>query len=145
MRKLLSIILLLSSLTLHSQNFDFKVKPVTTPITDLSVLTATTVYWMYNEKPQPDKIIHFLFGYFATNAMYQIMEYTEFPRGLKIGVPIVVWGSLSLFKEVMLDGSPDWNDFKAGMLGCGISVISFQLTYTIQYKSRSASALIINN
>ena len=38
-------------------------------------------------------------------------------------------------KEVMLDGSPDWNDFKAGMLGCGISVISFQLTYTIQYKN----------
>ena len=135
MKKIITIFtIIILSLSLQSQNFDFKVKPVMTPITNLSVLTATTVYWMYNEKPQPDKIIHFLFGYFATNAMYQLLEYTELPRGLKIGVPILVWGGLSFMKEAMLDGSPDWNDFKAGMLGCGISVISFQITYTIQYK-----------
>ena len=145
MKRLLLIFILLSSLSLFAQ-FNFKYKPINpTPVTDISAITATTIYWVLADNVQPDKVIHFLVGYFATNAMNQLLSATEIPRILKIAAPITFWVGLSLMKEAFFDGSPDWNAFKAGMLECGISVISFQLTYTIQYKSRSASALIINN
>ena len=136
--KLLLTILLLISISCFAQQqqqFDFKYNPVnTTPITDLSVLTATTAYWVYSDNVQPDKVIHFLFGYFATNAMYQLLSFTKIPKGLKICTPILIFGGLSFMKEAMLDGSPDWNDFKSGMLGCGIAAISFNISYTIKYK-----------
>ena len=136
MRKLLFIILLISSLTLYAQKFDFKVKTATIHAVDLSVLTGVTAYWIAGDNVQPDKVIHFLFGYFSTKAMYYILEPLELPRGLKIGTPILVFSGLALFKEYMLDSSPDINgDFKAGMLGCGISVISFNIIYTIRYKN----------
>ena len=131
MKKILFILLLLCSLTLFSQTqkFDFKVRTAVSHTVDLSVLTATTVYWIYDENPQADKIIHFLFGYVSTQAMYYILEPLDLPKELKICTPILVWGGLSLFKEIMLDGSPDWNDFKAGMIGSGISIVSFNLIY----------------
>ena len=131
MKKILFILILLSSLTLFSQTqkFDFKVKTAVSHSVDLTVLTATTAYWIYDENPQADKIIHFLFGYFATQSMYYILEPLELPKSLKICTPVIVWGGLSLFKEIMLDGSPDWNDFKAGMIGSGISIVSFNLIY----------------
>ena len=129
MKKILFILLLLSSLTLSAQKFDFKVKTAVSHSVDLTVLTATTAYWIYDENPQPDKIIHFLFGYFATQSMYYILEPLELPKSLKICTPVIVWSGLSLFKEIMLDGYPDWNDFKAGMIGSGISIVSFNLIY----------------
>ena len=131
MKKILFILLLLSSLTLFSQTqkFDFKVKTAVIHTVDLSVLTATTAYWIYDKQPQADKIIHFLFGYVSTQAMYYILEPLDLPKELKICTPVIVWGGLSLFKEIMLDGSPDWNDFKAGMIGSGISIVSFNLIY----------------
>ena len=129
MKKILLILLLLCSLTLQAQKFDFKVKTSVSHSVDLTVLTATTAYWIYDDAPQADKIIHFLFGYFSTKAMYYILEPLDLPKGLKVCTPILVFGGLSLFKEIMLDGYPDWNDFKAGMYGCGISVISFNLIY----------------
>ena len=131
MKKILFILLLLSSLTLFSQTqkFDFKVKTAVSHSVDLTVLTATTAYWIYSDAPQADKIIHFLFGYFSTKAMYYILDPLDLPNGLKVCTPVLVFGGLALFKEVMLDGYPDWNDFKAGMYGCGISVISFNLIY----------------
>ena len=134
MKKLLLTLFLLLSISCYAQQFDFKYNPVNpTPITDISVLTATTVYWMYSDNVQPDKVIHFLFGYFATNAMYQLLSFTKLPQGLKICTPILVFGGLSVFKE-LADSTPDWNDMKAGMLGCGIAVISFNISYTIKYK-----------
>ena len=131
MKKILFILLLLCSLTLFSQTqkFDFKVRTAVSHTVDLSVLTATTAYWIYSDNVQPDKVIHFLFGYFSTKAMYYILEPLDLPKGLKICTPILVWSGLSLFKEIMLDGSPDWNDFKAGMIGSGISIVSFNLIY----------------
>ena len=117
MKKILLILLLLCSFTLSAQKFDFKVKTAVIHTVDLSVLTATTAYWIYDENPQADKIIHFLFGYFSTKAMYYILEPLDLPKGLKVCTPVLVFGGLSLFKEIMLDGSPDWNDFKAGMIG----------------------------
>ena len=131
MKKILFILLLLCSLTLFSQTqkFDFKVRTAVSHTVDLSVLTATTAYWIYDKQPQADKIIHFLFGYFATQSMYYILEPLDLPKELKICTPIIVWGGLSLFKEIMLDGYPDWNDFKAGMIGSGISIVSFNLIY----------------
>ena len=129
MKKILFILLLLCSLTLHTQKFDFKVKTAVSHSVDLTVLTATTAYWIYDENPQADKIIHFLFGYVSTQAMYYILEPLELPKSLKICTPVIVWGGLSLFKEIMLDGYPDWNDFKAGMIGSGISIVSFNLIY----------------
>ena len=131
MKKILFILLLLCSLTLFSQTqkFDFKVRTAVSHTVDLSVLTATTAYWIYDENPQPDKIIHFLFGYVSTQAMYYILEPTEIPKFMKACTPVLVFGGLSLFKEIMLDGSPDWNDFKAGMIGSGISIVSFNLIY----------------
>ena len=131
MKKILFILILLSSLTLFSQTqkFDFKVRTAVSHTVDLSVLTATTAYWIYDKQPQADKIIHFLFGYFATQSMYYILEPLDLPKSLKICTPILVWSGLSLFKEIMLDGSPDWNDFKAGMIGSGISIVSFNLIY----------------
>ena len=129
MKKILFILLLLSSLTLQAQKFDFKVKTAVSHSVDLTVLTATTAYWIYSDAPQADKIIHFLFGYFSTKAMYYILEPTEIPSFLKVCTPVLVFGGLALFKEVLLDGYPDWNDFKAGMYGCGISVVSFNLIY----------------
>ena len=135
MKRLLLIFVLLFSLSCYSQQFDFKYKPVNpTPIMDLSVLTGTTAYWMLGEKPQADKIIHFLVGYFATNAMNQLLTLSDAPLAIRIGTPILVWSGISFMKEAMLDGSPDWNDFKAGMLGCALSTISFNITYTIRYK-----------
>ena len=124
------IILLLSilSLTLQAQKFDFKVKSQITHTVDLTVLTATTVYWLQGENVQPDKVIHFLFGYVATQAMYYILEPLDLPIGLKISTPILVFGGLALFKELS-DSQADWKDFNAGMLGCGVSVISFNLVY----------------
>ena len=131
MKKILFILLLLCSLTLFSQTqkFDFKVRTAVIHTVDLSVLTATTAYWIYDKQPQADKIIHFLFGYFATQSMYYILEPLDLPKSLKICTPVIVWGGLSLFKEIMLDGYPDWNDFKAGMYGSGISIVSFNLIY----------------
>ena len=129
MKKILLILLLLCSLTLQAQKFDFKVRTAVAHTVDLTVLTATTAYWIYDDAPQADKIIHFLFGYFSTQAMYYILEPLDLPKGLKVCTPVLVFGGLALFKEIMLDGSPDWNDFKAGMYGCGISVVSFNLIY----------------
>ena len=131
MKKILFILLLLSSLTLFSQTqkFDFKVRTAVIHTVDLSVLTATTAYWIYSDNVQPDKVIHFLFGYFSTKAMYYILEPLDLPKGLKICTPVLVFGGLALFKEVLLDGYPDWNDFKAGMIGSGISIVSFNLIY----------------
>ena len=137
--KKLFITLVLIIVTISSQaqtpKFDFKYKPVNpTPIMDLSVLTGTTAYWMLGEKPQADKIIHFMFGYFATNAMYQLLTISDAPFTIRIGTPILVWTGISFMKEAMFDGSPDWNDFKAGMLGCALSTISFNVSYTVKYK-----------
>lgn len=130
MKKILFILLLLCSLTLQAQKFDFKVKTAVSHSVDLAVLTGVIAYWIYSDNVQPDKVIHFLFGYFSTKAMYYILEPLDLPKGLKIVTPIVVFtGLAALFKEVMLDGYPDWNDFKAGMYGCGISVVSFNLIY----------------
>ena len=131
MKKILFILLLLCSLTLFSQTqkFDFKVRTAVSHTVDLSLLTGITAYWIYDKQPQADKIIHFLFGYFATQSMYYILEPLDLPKGLKICTPILVWSGLSLFKEIMLDGSPDWNDLKAGMIGSGISIVSFNLIY----------------
>ena len=129
MKKILLILLILCSFTLQAQKFDFKVKTAVSHSVDLTVLTATTAYWIYSDNVQPDKVIHFLFGYFSTKAMYYILEPLDLPKSLKICTPVIVWGGLSLFKEIMLDGYPDWNDFKAGIYGCGISVISFNLIY----------------
>lgn len=112
-----------------NQKFDFKVRTAVSHTVDLTVLTATTAYWIYDEKPQADKIIHFLFGYISTQAMYYILEPLDLPKFMKAFTPVFVFGGLALFKEVMLDGSPDWGDFKAGMYGCGISVVSFNLIY----------------
>ena len=131
MKKILFILLLLSSLTLFSQTqkFDFKVRTAISHSVDLTLLTGITAYWIYSDAPQADKIIHFLFGYFSTKAMYYILEPLDLPKGLKVCTPVLVFGGLALFKEVLLDGYPDWNDFKAGMYGCGISVVSFNLIY----------------
>ena len=131
MKKLLILFsILLLSLTLQGQTkSDFKVKSQITHVVDLSVLTATTVYWIKSDNVQPDKVIHFLFGYFSTQAMYYILEPLDLPKGLKTFTPILVFGGLSFMKEAMFDGYPDWKDFGAGMLGCGISVISFNLVY----------------
>lgn len=129
MKKILLILLLLCSLTLQAQKFDFKVRTAVAHTVDLTVLTATTAYWIYDDAPQADKIIHFLFGYFSTQAMYYILEPLDLPKSIKAFTPVLVFGGLSFFKEVFLDGKPDWNDFKAGMMGCGISVVSFNLIY----------------
>lgn len=117
----------------QKNNYDFKLKPYIVPTVDLSVLTATTAYWIFAEKVEPDKVIHFLFGYFATSAMNYILKPLDLPKGLKIGVPILVFGGLAVFKELS-DSQFELRDFYAGMLGCGISAISFNLTYTIKYK-----------
>ena len=132
MRKLL-LTILLSFLLCSSYGqgkFDFKVKSQVTHAVDLSVLTATTAYWIAGDNVQPDKVIHFLFGYFSTKAMYYILEPLDLPKGLKIATPIVVFSGLAAFKEIMLDGYPDWNgDFKVSMIGMGISLVSFNLIY----------------
>ena len=138
MRKLLFNILLLSSITLQAQKFDFKVKAQVTHTVDLTVLTATTAYWIAGENVQPDKVIHFLFGYFSTQAMQYLLEPLELPRGLKIGTPILVFTGLALFKEFMLDGYPDLMDFKAGIYGMSIAVVSFNIVYTIPYNHKKA-------
>ena len=130
MKKILFILLVLCSLTLQAQQkFDFKVRTAVSHSVDLTVLTGVTAYWIAGDNVQPDKVIHFLFGYFSTKAMYYILEPLDLPKGLKVCTPVLVFGGLALFKEVMLDGYPDWNDFKAGMYGCGISVVSFNLIY----------------
>ena len=132
MRKLLFIILLLSSITLQAQKFDFKVKTQVTHAVDLTVLTGVTAYWITSDNVQPDKVIHFLFGYFSTQAMQYLLEPLELPRGLKIATPILVFSGLAAMKEWGLDGFPDINDFKAGMLGCGIAVVSFRIIFAIK-------------
>jgi hypothetical protein len=128
MKKILIFFLLLLSLTLQAQKFDFKVKSQITHTVDLTVLTATTVYWMYADKVEPDKVIHFLFGYFATNAMQSLLSLTDMPKGLKMFTPILVFGGLAVFKE-LIDTKADWKDFYAGMIGCGISLVSFNIVY----------------
>ena len=134
MRKLLLTILLSFLLcALQAQKFDFKVKTAVTHSVDLAVLTGVTAYWIYGENVQPDKVIHFLFGYFSTKAMNYILEPLDLPKGLKIATPIIVFTGLAAFKEMMLDGSPDINDFKAGIYGMGIAVVSFNIVYTIPY------------
>lgn len=133
MKKILLIILLLSSLTLQAQKFDFKAQSFIVPTVDLSVLTATTAYWVYADKVEPDKVIHFLFGYFCTSAMNRLLQPLDLPKGLKIGVPVLVFGGLAVFKELS-DSQFDKRDLYAGLLGSGISAISFNLTYTIKYK-----------
>lgn len=131
MKKSILFLLILISVSLQGQSFDFKIKPVT-PAIDLGVLTATTVYWMYADNVQPDKVIHFMYGYFATQAMNYLLAPLDLHKGLKICTPIIVFGGLAMFKE-LADSQADWNDFKAGMLGCGLASISFTFTYTIKY------------
>ena len=135
MRKLTLTILLslLFCSLLAQQKFDFKVKSQVTHSVDLAVLTATTAYWVAGDNVQPDKVIHFLFGYFSTQAMQYLLEPLELPRGLKIATPILVFSGLAAMKEWMLDGTPDINDFKAGIYGMGIAVVSFNVVYTIPY------------
>lgn len=94
MRKILFIILLLSSITLQAQKFDFKVKTAVVNSVDLAVLTGVTAYWIAGDNVQPDKVIHFLFGYFSTQAMKYILEPLDLPRGLKIATPILVFQDL---------------------------------------------------
>ena len=134
MRKLLLTILLsfLLCSSFGQAKFDFKVKTAVTHSVDLAVLTGVTAYWIYGENVQPDKVIHFLFGYFSTQAMNYILEPLDLPKGLKIATPVIVFGGLAAFKEIMLDGYPDWNDFKAGMYGMGIAVVSFKIVFTIK-------------
>jgi len=134
MKKIILILLLLFTLTLQAQKFDFKAQPFIVPTVDLSVLTATTAYWVYYDNVQPDKVIHFLFGYFATSAMNRLLQPLDLPIIIKVGTPILVFTSAAIFKEIFLDSSAEWGDFNAGMLGCAISVVSFNLTYTIPYK-----------
>ena len=135
MKKLLFLILLLSSLTLQAQKFDFKVKTQVTHAVDLSVLTAGAIYWIYADKVEPDKLIHFMFGYFSTQAMNYLLEPLNLPRGLKISTPIIVFGGLALFKKLS-DSQFDKRDFYAGILGCGIAVVSFNLVYSIPYNHK---------
>lgn len=132
MKKLFTIILLAFTLSVSSQNFEFKIKTVT-PAIDLGILTATTAYWMYADNVQPDKVIHFMYGYFATQAMNYLLAPLGMPKYLKIATPILVFGGLAFCKE-LADSQADWNEFKAGMLGCGLASISFTFTYTIKYK-----------
>ena len=136
MRKLLFIILLLSAITLQAQKFDFKVKTAVVNSVDLAVLTGVTYYWLFDDAPQPDKVIHFLFGYFSTQAMQYILEPLDLPRGLKIATPILVFSGLAAMKELMLDCYPDINDFKAGIYGMSIAVVSFNIVYTIPYNHK---------
>ena len=136
MRKLLFIILLLSAITLEAQKFDFKVKSQVTHAVDLAVLTGVTAYWIAGDNVQPDKVIHFLFGYFSTQAMQYILEPLELPRGLKIATPILVFSGLAAMKEWGLDSSPDLMDFKAGIYGMSIAVVSFNIVYTIPYNHK---------
>ena len=133
MKKILFIILLLCSLTLQAQKFDFKVKAQVTHVVDLSVLTAGAAYWVYADKVEPDKLIHFMYGYFATQAMNYLLEPLDLPKGLKIATPILVFGGLAMFKE-FADSKVEMRDFYAGMIGCGIASVSFNLTFTIPYK-----------
>ena len=135
MKKLLFIILLLCSLTLQAQKFDFKVKSQVTHSVDLSVLTAGAAYWVYSTTVEPDKLIHFMYGYFATQAMNYLLEPLDLPKGLKIATPIIVFGGLAMFKE-FADSQVEMRDFYAGMIGCGIAVVSFNLTFTIPYKQK---------
>ena len=128
MKKILFILLLICSLTLQAQKFDFKVKTAVSHSVDLTVLTATTAYWIAGDNVQPDKVIHFLYGYFSTQAMYYILETTDMPKILKVCTPVLVFGGLAAFKE-MIDSKADIEDFKAGMYGCAISVVSFNLIY----------------
>ena len=139
MRKLfLSILLSFLLCALQAQKFDFKVKAQVTHSVDLTVLTATTAYWIKSDNVQPDKVIHFLFGYFSTQAMQYLLEPLELPRGLKIATPMLVFSGLAAMKEWMLDGSPDLLDFKAGIYGMSIAVVSFNIVYTIPYNHKKA-------
>lgn len=128
MRKLLFLILLFSSLTLYSQKFDFKVKTAVIHSVDLAVLTGVTAYWIAGDNVQPDKVIHFMYGYFATQAMNYLLEPLDLPRGLKITTPIIVFGGLAMFKE-LADSQVEMRDFYAGMIGCGIASVSFNLVF----------------
>ena len=38
----------------------------------------------------------------------------------------------------MLDGYPDINDFRAGIYGMSIAVVSFNVVYTIPYNNKKA-------
>lgn len=138
MRKLTLTILLslLFCSLLAQQKFDFKVKSQVTHSVDLAVMGGVTYYWLFDDAPQPDKVIHFLFGYFSTQAMQYFLEPLELPRGLKIATPILVFCGLAAMKEWMLDGTPDINDFKAGIYGMGIAVVSFNVVYTIPYNHK---------
>ena len=120
--------MLLCSLTLQAQKFDFKVKSQVTHVVDLSVLSAGAAYWVYADKVEPDKLIHFMYGYFATQAMNYLLEPLKLPRGLKIATPIIVFGGLAMFKE-LADSQFEMRDFYAGMIGCGLSVVSFNLVF----------------
>ena len=138
MKKLFLLLVLVATLSLNAQQqkFDFKVKTQVTHAVDLTVLTATTAYWIAGDNVQPDKVIHFLFGYFSTQAMQYLLEPLDLPRGLKIATPILVFSGLAAMKEWMLDGSPDINDFKAGIYGMSIAVVSFNIVYTIPYNHK---------
>ena len=98
------------------------------PTVDLSVMTAGTIYWIYADKVEPDKLIHFMYGYFATQAMNYLLAPLDIPKGLKIGVPILVFSGLALFKELS-DSQFDKRDLYAGLLGCGIASVSFNLVF----------------
>ena len=138
MRKLL-LTFLLSFLLCSSfgqGRFDFKVKSQVTHAVDIAVMGGVTYYWLFDDAPQPDKVIHFLFGYFSTQAMQYLLEPLGLPRGLKIATPILVFSGLAAMKEWMLDGSPDINDFKAGIYGMGIAVVSFNIVYNIPYNHK---------
>jgi hypothetical protein len=131
---ILALVVLSLSLQAQTQRFDFKLKPIhTTPIMDLTSLTAVAAYWVYADKVEPDKVIHFLFGYFATNAMQSLLSVTDMPKGLKMFTPVIVFGGLAVFKELM-DSEVELRDFYAGMAGCGVAVISFNISYKIKYK-----------
>jgi hypothetical protein len=55
------------------------------------------------------------------------------PKALKMFTPVIVFGGLAVFKELM-DSEVELRDFYAGMAGCGVAVISFNISYKIKYK-----------
>lgn len=117
MRKVLLILTLLFLYTgLKAQNTAL----------DLTVIGGGVIYQKLAPNANMDNVLHFWGGYFGCNALQTVANKINMPIwAKKVAPPAIMIGAL-ITKE-LIDGQWSKSDFNAGLAGCGLSIIKFNI------------------
>lgn len=115
----------------YKLNMNYPIISNPTPGMDLAVIGGGVGYWMLGSKPQADKILHFWGGYFANNALQQLLNSVCVKKWVRIVIPPLIIGTLSYAKE-QIDAKPDYKDFRAGISGALLSSFNYTISFEIR-------------